>query len=76
VPPETIAVVQGHDADERQLLELGRRLGVIEAVEVLAGALIEKLAGNPETTDNDLAALHAIEESAFRSRQAAKPSSA
>ena len=52
--------------DEHQVLTLARRLGPVEAIEVLAAALIETLAGKPGTTDADIAALRAIEEEAFK----------
>jgi hypothetical protein len=56
--------------DEIKLIGLARYMGVIEAIEVVAGALHEKRAMNPETTDDELDTLRAIEKESFKRRRA------
>ena len=57
--------------EESLVLELARRMGMIEAVEVMAGALRERLAADPGVPDGDLDALERLAKECHRRRQAA-----
>jgi hypothetical protein len=57
--------------EESLVLELARRMGMIEAVEVMAGALRERLADDPAVPEADLDALERLAKECCRRRQAA-----